>query len=298
MLENDANDATLLKRDAGGRPRAYNAQWNDDFHHTLYVLLTGEARGHYADYPEPGRQLLRSLLEGFAYQGEPSAHRGAARGNRSADLPPDAFVNFLQNHDQIGNRPDAARLWRLLERRRQAAAETLLLLLPTPILMFMGDEFHAPSGFPFFCDFAGELGRAVTEGRRNEFASLWRDVDGDPVPQPTTEAARTAAVLDWAAIEREPHRGALEHTRERLAIRRQELNPRLPARAAAGKLLGPCTLVASWNLADGATLRLAANLAATPYFAPPPTPGRRLSATVDATSDEWPPWYVEWTLEG
>ena len=161
----------------------------------------------------------------------------------------------------------------------------------------MGDEFHAPSGFPFFCDFAGELGRAVTEGRRTEFASLWRDVDCDPVPQPTTEAARAAAVLDWTAIEREPHRGALERTRERLAIRRQELTPRLPARAAAGKLLGPGTLVASWTLADGATLRLAANLAATPYSAPPPTPGRRLFATADAANAEWPPWYVEWTLE-
>jgi malto-oligosyltrehalose trehalohydrolase len=297
VLENDANDAALLKRDSTGRPRTYSAQWNDDFHHALYVLLTGEARGHYVDYPDPGRQLLRSLLEGFAYQGEPSAHRGAARGSRSADLPPEAFVNFLQNHDQIGNRPDAARLWRLIDGRRQAAAETLLLLLPTPILLFMGDEFHAPSGFPFFCDFAGELGRAVAEGRRNEFASLWRDVDCDPVPQPTTAAARAAAILDWAAIEREPHRGALELTRERLAIRRQELTPRLPARTAAGKLLGPGTLVASWTLADGATLRLAANLAATPYCAPPPTPGRRLFATADAANAEWPPWYVEWTLE-
>ena len=161
----------------------------------------------------------------------------------------------------------------------------------------MGDEFHAPSGFPFFCDFAGELGRAVTEGRRNEFASLWRDVDCDPVPQPTTEAARAAAVLDWAAIEREPHRGALERTRERLAIRRRELAPRLPARAAAGTLLGPARSSRSWTLADGATLRLAANLAAAPYSAPPATPGRRLLATADAASDEWPPWYVEWTLE-
>ena len=70
-----ANDAALLKRDAAGRPLSYTAQWNDDFHHALYVLLTGETRGHYADYPDPGRQLLRSLLEGFAYQGEPSAHR-------------------------------------------------------------------------------------------------------------------------------------------------------------------------------------------------------------------------------
>jgi maltooligosyltrehalose trehalohydrolase len=296
VLENDSNDAALLERRATGGPRLYTAQWNDDFHHALYVLLTGENRGHYADYAEPGAHLLRSLLEGFAYQGELSAHRGAARGRRSAHLPPEAFVNFLQNHDQIGNRPDAARMWRLLERRRQLAAETLLALLPTPILLFMGDEFHAPSGFPFFCDFDGELGRAVTEGRRSEFATLWHDTDADSVPGPTTEAARLAAVLDWTAIGREPHRSALERTREHLAIRRRELNPRLPARAAAGKLLARSTLVAHWTLADGSTLRLAANLAATPYFSPPATPGRRLLATTDVRNDEWPAWYVEWSL--
>jgi malto-oligosyltrehalose trehalohydrolase len=297
VLENDANDAALLQRDAARQPRAYTAQWNDDFHHTLYVLLTGETRGHYADYAQPGPQLLRSLLEGFAYQGEHSAHRGDVRGSPSADLPAEAFVNFLQNHDQIGNRPDAARMWRLMERRRQLAAETLLILLPTPILMFMGDEFHAQNDFPFFCDFGADLGRAVTEGRRKEFASLWRDVDYDAVPAPTTEAARRAAVLDWTALEREPHRGALERTRERLAIRRRELYPRLPARAAAGKLLGPSTLVASWSLADGAVLRLAANLAATAHPGSPDAPGERLLATVDADRDEWPPWYVAWTLE-
>jgi len=263
----------------------------------LYVLLTGETRAHYGDYAEPGAQLLRALLEGFAYQGEPSAHRGTTRGGRSAELPPEAFVNFLQNHDQIGNRPDAARMWQLLERRRQLAAETLLALLPTPILMFMGDEFHAPSGFPFFCDFAGDLERAVTEGRRAEFASLWHDVDYDSVPRPTTEAARLAAVLDWSAVMREPHRGALERTRQHLAVRRRELHPRLPARAAAGKLLGPTTLLVHWTLTDGATLGLAANLAATPYLAPPHSAGRRLLATGEAGDEAWPPWHVEWTLD-
>jgi maltooligosyltrehalose trehalohydrolase len=187
-------------------------------------------------------------------------------------------------------------MWRLLERRRQLAAETLLALLPTPILLFMGDEFHAPSSFPFFCDFVGELGRAVTAGRRKEFARLWPEIDGDAGPEPVTEAARLAAVLDWSAVDREPHRGALERARERLAIRRRELTPRLPARAAAGKLLRPATLVTHWTLADGATLRLAANLAATPYFAPPATPGRCLLATPAVRGDEWPPWYVEWTV--
>jgi len=106
-------------------------------------------------------------------------------------------------------------------------------------------------------------------------------------------------VLDWSAIEREPHRGALERAREHLAVRRRELHSRLPARAAAGKLLGQATLLVHWTLNDGANLRLAANLAATPYLAPPPPcGGRRLVTTTDADGGAWPPWHVEWTLEG
>jgi malto-oligosyltrehalose trehalohydrolase len=297
ILENDRNDAALLARDGARRPVAFTGQWNDDFHHALFVLLTGETRGHYADYAEPGRMLLRTLQEGFAYQGEYSAHRSEARGSASAALPPEAFVNFLQNHDQIGNRPDAARLWTLLEPPRMLAAETLLALLPTPILVFMGDEFHAPSGFPFFCDFGEELANAVTEGRRNEFGSLWQDAAIDGVPGPATEAARDAARLDWAALTREPHKLALTRARQRFALRRRELAPRLPARAAGGTLLGPATFTARWSLADGATLTVAANLADAPFSAPPATRGRTLLGTTAAVRGQWPPWYVEWALE-
>jgi malto-oligosyltrehalose trehalohydrolase len=297
VLENDRNDAAVLARDGVGRPVAYTGQWNDDFHHALFVLLTGETRGHYADYAEPGRMLLRTLQEGFAYQGELSAHRSETRGSASAALPPEAFVNFLQNHDQIGNRPDAARLWMLLEPPRMLAAETLLALLPTPILLFMGDEFHAPSGFPFFCDFGEGLARAVTEGRRNEFGSLWQDAVSDAVPGPATEAARDAAALDWAALTREPHKIALARARQRFALRRQELAPRLPARPAGGTLLGPATLTARWSLADGATLAVAANLTDAPFSAPPATRGRTILATTAAAGGQWPPWYVEWALE-
>ncbi|HWN39192.1 MAG TPA: malto-oligosyltrehalose trehalohydrolase [Gammaproteobacteria bacterium] len=294
VLENDRNDAALLTRDAQRRPQSFTAQWNDDFHHTLYVLLTAEQRGHYADYAEPGAQLLRALREGFAYQGEHSANRKAARGTPSAHLPPEAFVNFLQNHDQIGNRPDAARMWALLEPGRMLAAESLLALLPTPILLFMGDEFHAPSGFPFFCDFGEDLARAVTEGRRAEFGSFWHDT-ADEVPGPATEAARVAAVLDWAAPTREPHKTALARARERFALRGHELAPRLPAQAAGGTLLGPATLIARWLLADGSTLTVCANLADTPFAGAPAARGRTLLATAQAGS-EWPPWYVAWTL--
>jgi len=297
VLENDRNDAALLARDVARRPVSFTAQWNDDFHHTLHVLLTGDTRGHYGDYAAPGPQLLRSLLEGFVYQGEHSAHRGAPRGSASAELPPEAFVNFLQNHDQIGNRPDAVRLWRLLDAERMLAVETLLALMPTPILLFMGDEFHAPSGFPFFCDFTGELARAVTEGRREEFASLWNGIDGPPAPDPTTQAARDAAVLDWSAITRAPHNAVVERARQRFALRRRELSPRLPARAAGGTLLGDTALTARWSLADGATLTLAANLAAKPYASPPAARGRRLLSTAALLGGEWPAWYVEWALE-
>jgi malto-oligosyltrehalose trehalohydrolase len=297
VLENDANDGTLLEYDTARRPRAYTAQWNDDFHHALHVLLTGEMRGHYADYGAPGESLLRALREGFVYQGEHSTHRNARRGSASRELPPEALVNFLQNHDQIGNRPDAARLWTLLEPARLLAAETLLALLPTPILMFMGDELHAPSGFPFFCDFAGDLGRAVTTGRRAEFASLWHDDAASSVPGPTTAAAHAAAVVDWTALEREPHKSALERARRRLAVRRRELLPRLPARPSGGTLLGPATLRADWRLADGAVLTLAANLAATSYAAPPEVRGAPLLCTTAAPGDDWPPWYVQWTCE-
>ena len=295
VVENDANDARLLQRDASGRPSAYTAQWNDDFHHALHVLLTGDTQGHYGDYAAPGAQLLRTLLEGFAYQGEHSAHRKSARGNPSADLPPEAFVNFLQNHDQIGNRPDAARLWRMLEPTRLLAAETLLALLPTPILMFMGDELHAPSGFPFFCDFEGDLGHAVTEGRRAELATLWRDREYLDVPGPTTPAARAAAVLDWTAFQREPHKSALEHARHLLAVRRRELLPRLPARATGGTLLSPTALLAEWTLADGTLLELAANLASAPFAAPPPPRGTPLLVTTPTVGGEWPPWFVRWS---
>jgi malto-oligosyltrehalose trehalohydrolase len=298
VLENDHNDGTLLERGPGAAPRTYTAQWNDDFHHALYVLLTGDKRGHYRDYRDAGRQLLRTVLEGFAYQGEHSEYREAARGTPSASLPPEAFVNFLQNHDQIGNRPDAARLCNLLEPEPVEAAETLLALLPSPILIFMGDELHAPNPFPFFCDFGGELGRAVTEGRRTEFSSLWRDVDGSTLPEPTTAAACAAAVIDWSSASREPHATALQRQRERFATRARELAPRLPAQALDGAVLRAGTLQARWQLRDGKLLCLAANLAATPYEPAPPPRGTELLATHARRDDGWPPWYVCWSLAG
>jgi maltooligosyltrehalose trehalohydrolase len=297
VLENDVNGARYLRRGAHGEALAYSAQWNDDFHHALHMLIASDAAGYYRDYDRPAQHLLRALREGFSYQGDFSPYRGVNRGEPSAHLPPDAFVNFLQNHDQIGNRPDGKRLWMLIPPERMLAGELLLALLPTPIMLFMGDEFRAPSLFPFFCDFGGELGTAVEEGRRRETLALFGDAFPGPLPSPIAPETRNAAVLDWTAPTREPHATALARTRAWLGLRRAALAPRLPARAEDGALLGERALTASWLLADGARLHVVANLDDVELSASEP-PGEPLACTsAPRAGATLPPWYVCWTLE-
>jgi maltooligosyltrehalose trehalohydrolase len=217
VLENDDNAARWLERDGAGRPRHYTAQWNDDAHHALHVTATGEASGYYADYAEdPGATLGRALAEGFVYQGEASAHRGGRpRGEASAHLPPDAFVNFAQNHDQIGNRPLGDRLATGLAPERLALLRFLLLLGPAVPMIFQGEEAGLDTPFPFFCDFSGDLAEAVRKGRAKEFSEFFAKADAlpDPLAPETMETAR----LPWermtpAAVA--PFRLLAEHRRK------------------------------------------------------------------------------------
>ncbi len=166
VLENDGNEAHHLG------PGGSTAQWNDDLHQALHVLCTGETSGYYQDYAgDPVRHLGRCLAEGFAYQGEPSPWReGAPRGEPSAHLPAPAFVAFLQCHDQVGNRAFGQRIADLAPEPAVRAAVALCLLAPSVPMVFMGEEFAAPSPFLFFCDFAGGLREAVTRGRLRELA--------------------------------------------------------------------------------------------------------------------------------
>ncbi|MGV3654966.1 MAG: malto-oligosyltrehalose trehalohydrolase, partial [Noviherbaspirillum sp.] len=166
VLENDDNAAGLL---AG---RGFDAQWNDDLHHALHVLLTGEGDGYYAAYTDrPAQRLARGLAEGFIYQGETFAPSGAPRGEPSAALPPTAFVAFLQNHDQVGNRAFGERLAALADREALRAAMALLLLSPQIPLLFMGEEAGAREPFLYFTSHPDpRLADAVRSGRREEFA--------------------------------------------------------------------------------------------------------------------------------
>jgi maltooligosyltrehalose trehalohydrolase len=185
VLENDDNAVRFLAPQGG-----YRAQWNDDYHHAWHVLLTGEQAGYYADYQNAGAHIARTLAQGFSYQGEPSPHRGGKpRGEPSVRLPRTDFVNFLQNHDQIGNRPMGERLITLAKREALVSALAVLLLQPGPPLLFMGDEWGARQPFPFFCDFSGDLADAVRKGRRREFAEAYA-AHGNEIPDPLSPDTR------------------------------------------------------------------------------------------------------------
>ncbi len=287
----------------------YDAQWNDDIHHAMHVLATGERAGYYEDYAEdPAAHLARCLAEGFAYQGEPSPHRGGqARGEPSAHLPPAAFVNFLQNHDQVGNRAFGERIGALADPAAVAALAAIYLLAPSPPMIFMGEEWAAPEPFPFFCDFHDELADAVREGRRREFERFpaFRDPAARArIPDPNAETTFRSAVLDWAARNAAPHAQRLALYRDLLARRAAKIVPHLPALvpgAAQHERVGAAGIVVRWPLEDGGALVLCANPGAAPVAGFEPSgPGRTLYETPDAAAalgrGELPPWGVVWRL--
>ena len=295
VLENDDNTASLL--DPGeARPNGkFRAQWNDDYHHAWHVLLTGEAYGYYRDYQRSPRQdIARAIGSGFVYQGETSTHRGGrARGEPSGHLASIAFINFLQNHDQIGNRALGERLEGNANPKAVEAALAITLLAPTVPMLFMGEEWGSRTPFPFFCDFHGELANAVRHGRRREFAGAYATY-GDNVPDPLDLSTVRAAILDWEACETEPGGQRLTLVRELLAIRHREIVPQL-VNAAFGSagVDDNGLLTAHWRMGDGKTLRLLANLSdrdmtstgitGTPIWGP-------------ALSGRVPPWEVLWRI--
>jgi len=266
VLENDDNRAGLLAPDEDPPSGHYRAQWNDDYHHAWHVLLTGEKAGYYRDYGE-ARHIERTLTEGFAYQGEASTHRkGRSRGESSSQLPPNAFVDFIQNHDQIGNRPRGERLTTLCAAESLAAALAVLLLQPSPPLLFMGEEWGATEPFPFFCDFEGDLADAVRNGRKKEFAEAYAQHGN--IPDPLSADTRESAVLDWNATNRPMHAERLALTRALLAVRKRAVMPLLNSmRGGAEASFNNNILLVRWP-AGSDTLQLLANLAGTPAQSP------------------------------
>jgi maltooligosyltrehalose trehalohydrolase len=291
VLENESNDAERLR---DGR---FDAQWNDDFHNVLHVLLTDEDQAYYQDFADrPAERLARCLGEGFIYQGDPSPnHDGKARGTPSADLPPVRFVSFLQNHDQIGNRAMGERLTRLTSPAKLRAATGLLLLAPQIPMLFMGDEAGSRSPFLFFTDFHDELADAVREGRRKEFAKFPAFAD----PERRAQIPDPNALSTFESSRPDPGPDAAEWRQlygDLLAVRRERIIPHLAGAMAAGaEAIGDKAVTTRWTLGDGTTLTIALHLgdSAVPFEAPGVSPLYRIG---DGVSDALlaPASFVAW----
>ena len=293
VLENEDNEASHL-----GWP-LYDAQWNDDVHHVFHTLLTGEAIGYYRDYADHApERLARGLAEGFVYQGEPSRHRrGERRGRPSAHLPSTAFIDFLQNHDQIGNRAEGERLTTLAGPAAVQACQAVLLLSPHVPMLFMGEEWGATTPFAYFCDFQGELGEAIRAGRRREFAAF-HDHDLE-VPDPLAEATFRLSQLRWSDLDEPRHQVWLQRTRELLALRARAVAPRLAlgeVEVERAAVLGGRRISLSWRFTDGSLLSLLANLGAEAGEPARPLPGEVIHATHHHDHGAAAPWSATWFL--
>jgi maltooligosyltrehalose trehalohydrolase len=226
IAESADNDARLLRRrERGGY--SLDGQWNDDFHHALRTLLTGERAGYYKDYGEFS-QLAKAYREGFVYTGEYSPFRKRRHGSPSADIAARKFVVFSQNHDQVGNRMRGDRLSETLSLEQLKLAASLVILSPFVPLLFMGEEYGEKAPFPYFVSHSDpELIAAVRRGRREEFASFqWQG----EVPDPQDEATFLSAKLRHDLRAGGEHKTLLEFYRELMRLRKS-----LPALARAEK---------------------------------------------------------------
>lgn len=295
-IEDDENTTRLFAFDAAGRPRLYDAEWNDDWHHAAHVILTGEDSGYYQDHADaPVARLARTMAEGYDYQGETSAFRGGkARGVPSAHLPPTVFINYAQNHDQTGNRALGDRLSTLAAPEAVDAVLTLLLLAPHIPMLFMGDEYGETKPFLFFTDFHGDLAKAVRKGRRAEFGSnaLFAEaVSNNRVPDPNAVETFEQCVLAPATTPR------LDLVKRLIAARKSHVVPHIRSirgNAGAVRAMEAAAFCVDWTFGDGSVLTLTANLSDRPASNPSRTTGTPFFTTPAGLSDTrtLPPWSV------
>ncbi len=263
---------------SGERLQPFDGRWSDDAHHSLHVSITGE-RGDYfgAFLDSPIERLGKALTS-----------NGTLR------------VEYLQNHDQIGNRPFGERIGRLAPQPAVRAGIAALMLAPPVPLLFMGEEWDASTPFLFFCDFEPNLAKRVTQGRRSEFAGLAQFQNAKAPPIPAAGAARTfeRSKLRWEERALEPHASSLQFYRELLRIRRNRIEPLLPLANDVGsfELVGAAGLAAWWNLPGGIRLRLETNLGERPQDGFSQPEGDRIFATPGFDAQTAPAWSVRWSF--
>jgi 1,4-alpha-glucan branching enzyme/maltooligosyltrehalose trehalohydrolase len=293
IVENEDNDSDLLERDQNGRAVQFTAQWNDDVHHVLHIAATGETFGYYQDYADDPLKIGLALAEGFVFQGEHMPYRGESRGKPTSNLPPTAFISFIQNHDQIGNRALGDRMitYRPLEPLK---AVTALYLLSAQIpMLFMGEEWGARQPFPYFCDFDEDLNEKVRQGRREELSRL-PGFDADDLLDPTAKSTFDASKLDWSELTGAAGAEMLAFYRSLLALRHDRIVPLLETVGPIGSSFrqeGRVTVV-EWVFNDGLTLCAVANLSDHPARFSTSSAAKQIFSIGSSTEDTLAPWAV------
>ncbi|MGH9257151.1 MAG: malto-oligosyltrehalose trehalohydrolase [Vicinamibacterales bacterium] len=228
VAEHERQQTSLLRLE---RARgSIDAVWNDDFHHSAIVSVTGRREAYYSDYRGTPQELMSAAKHGYLFQGQRSGWQKQPRGTRADDISPAAFVAFVENHDQIANSSDGSRLHQRASSGRYRAVTALLLLLPSTPMLFQGQEFGASSPFLYFADHEGELAQAVLRGRADfvvQFPSLATKEAQARLPVPHDTATFERCKLKWEEREanvahRRLHQDLLALRRDDLAFRQQQ----------------------------------------------------------------------------
>ncbi len=267
IAESDLNDPRVVKpTEAGGY--GIDAQWSDDFHHALHSVLTGDRAGYYQDFGTLG-DVARALENAYVFDGRQSLYRGRPHGRKPEGLSGWRFLGYLQNHDQVGNRKNGERSSHLMSIARLKIGAAIVLCAPFIPMLFQGEEFAASTPFQYFTNHAEpELVRAVSEGRRKEFAAFgW---NGQDTPDPQDPETFLRSKLNWIELEREPHASLLAWHRRLIALRRSAPEfadgrmDRVEARFSESE---------QWLIFRRGGYVIALNLSTEPRVAPIPFPG-------------------------
>jgi maltooligosyltrehalose trehalohydrolase len=236
MAESDLNDRrTIAPPEQGGQ--GLDAQWSDDFHHSLHTLLTGESGGYYEDFGSP-EQWVKALQDGFVYDGVYSRHRQRRHGNDARDRPPQQFIVCAQNHDQVGNRMLGERLSTLVDFEALKLAAGAVLLSPYIPLLFMGEEYGETAPFLYFIDHGdADLVAAVREGRKREFAAF--QTLGEPPDAASTDTFHRCQ-LAWEQRTEGQH-GTLWRFYQTLVQLRRDIPALAPGDGQPKAMIARCT---------------------------------------------------------
>jgi maltooligosyltrehalose trehalohydrolase len=288
VSENEAQDAALVKPEARGG-YGLDATWNEDFHHSAMVAVTGSREGYFTDYLGSAQELLSSFKYGFLYQGQWYSWQKKRRGSSTLDVEPAALLSFIQNHDQVANSSRGLRIHELTTFGRFKAITAVCLLAPSTPMLFQGEEFAASAPFLYFADHEPKLAELVRKGRA-EFLMQWRSLAtkemefDDPGARETFEKCK----LDLA--EREKHSKILALHRDLLALRNSDpLFSRQTRQLDGAALSGECFMIRLFSDDFEGDRSLVVNLGSQLYFNPSPEP--LLGPPADSE------WEILWSTE-